>query len=69
MSDQTPSTTPSWSAGLPEPKSTPSEIKPEKLAEFIKTGSAQVGKDYLVVDVRRTDFEVIKCSLVMTLST
>ncbi|KAL5494957.1 hypothetical protein ACEPAI_419 [Sanghuangporus weigelae] len=60
MADQskaTPSVTPSWAAGLPEPLSAPESITAETLAELIKTSSKTSGKDYIVVDVRRTDFE------------
>ncbi|OCB87897.1 P-loop containing nucleoside triphosphate hydrolase protein [Sanghuangporus baumii] len=57
QSNATPSATPSWAAGLPEPLSAPEGITAETLAEFIKTGSKTSGKDYVVVDVRRTDFE------------
>ncbi|KAL5533944.1 hypothetical protein ACEPAG_404 [Sanghuangporus baumii] len=60
MADQskaTPSVTPSWAAGLPEPLSAPESITVEALVELIKTSSKTPGKDYIVVDVRRTDFE------------
>ncbi|KAL5535801.1 hypothetical protein ACEPAF_3895 [Sanghuangporus sanghuang] len=57
QSNATPSATPSWAAGLPEPLSAPEGITAETLADFIKTGSKTSGKDYVVVDVRRTDFE------------
>ncbi|KAI5121161.1 hypothetical protein M0805_007158 [Coniferiporia weirii] len=47
----------SWSIGLPEPLSSPVSISAEEVASFIKTGSKAPGKDYIIVDVRRTDFE------------
>ena len=50
---------PEWAATLPVPQSSPPTIDPEELAELIRT--KQGGKDFLVVDVRRTDFEVISC--------
>lgn len=33
-------------------------IQPRELATIIKSEDLCVGRDYLVVDVRRTDFEV-----------
>lgn len=47
---------PEWAAAFPVPQSHPPSIEPEELAELIR--SKQGGKDFLVVDVRRTDFEV-----------
>ena len=47
---------PEWAATFPVPQSNPPTIDPEELAELIRT--KQGGKDFLVVDVRRTDFEV-----------
>ncbi|THH09618.1 hypothetical protein EW145_g1886 [Phellinidium pouzarii] len=52
-----PPTTYSWSAGLPEPCSSPEGIPAEQVESFIKSGDKVPGKDYIVVDVRRTDFE------------
>lgn len=60
MADTQPSTAPapapSWSVGLPEPVSSPPGISNEVVAVLIKTKES--GKDFIVVDVRRTDFEV-----------
>lgn len=59
MAETQPSTSPvppSWSVGLPEPKSSPPGISNEAVADLIKTKES--GKDFIVVDVRRTDFEV-----------
>jgi len=47
--------TPAWYELLPAPRSQPPPITQEALAELIRTKEA--GKDYVVVDVRRTDFE------------
>jgi arsenical-resistance protein 2 len=46
----------SWTDAFPAPRSSPGGISNEELAQIVKT--KQAGKDYLVVDVRRTDFEV-----------
>ena len=45
-----------WTDAFPKPRSVPAAVSDEELAELIKT--KQAGKDYIVVDVRRTDFEV-----------
>ena len=57
MTDTQPSApAPSWSAGLPEPKSSPPGVSHEELVQLVRTKTA--GKDYIVVDVRRDDFKV-----------
>lgn len=50
-----------WHAIFPNPQSTPQTIAPEDLAALLRENSAGVGKDFLVIDVRRTDFEVSHC--------
>lgn len=45
-----------WYDAFPKPRSTPPSINPDELAVLLKTKT--VGKDFVVVDVRRTDFEV-----------
>ncbi|KAH8119890.1 Rhodanese-like domain-containing protein [Phellopilus nigrolimitatus] len=52
-----PPSAPSWSAGLPNQISSPDGISAEEVAHFIKAGTKAPGKDYIVIDVRRTDFE------------
>ncbi len=47
---------PEWATSLPRPKSYPAHIEASDLAELIHTKEA--GKDFLVVDVRRNDWEV-----------
>lgn len=47
----------SWSEGLPEPRSVPSGISNEEVANLLKSPKV-AGKDYIIVDLRRTDFEV-----------
>ncbi|KAJ7149025.1 Rhodanese-like domain-containing protein [Mycena crocata] len=44
-----------WHAAFPNPTATPDSITVDDLAEMIRGG--KIMKDYLVVDVRRTDFE------------
>ncbi|PVG04094.1 Rhodanese-like protein [Serendipita vermifera] len=46
-----------WPASLPEPVSKPKHITPEELKAIITKEGAVSGRDYIVVDVRRTDFE------------
>ena len=46
-----------WHAIFPTPKAQLPSITPEALAELIRSDRVP-GKDYIVVDVRRTDFEV-----------
>lgn len=52
MSTETP-----WHAAFPAPKSTPPSLSREELLGWIREGK-QVGKDYVLVDVRRNDYEV-----------
>ncbi|KLO20699.1 hypothetical protein SCHPADRAFT_841891 [Schizopora paradoxa] len=44
-----------WHDAFPQPKSSPPSISADELAVLLKTKT--VGKDFVVVDVRRTDFE------------
>ncbi|TDL28246.1 hypothetical protein BD410DRAFT_739839, partial [Rickenella mellea] len=44
-----------WASALPQPKSSPPSISAEETANLIKT--VKVGKDLIIVDTRRTDFE------------
>ncbi|KAG9047637.1 hypothetical protein FS837_001830 [Tulasnella sp. UAMH 9824] len=46
-----------WDAIFPNPQSTPQTISPEDLATLLRENFAAVGKDFLVIDVRQTDFE------------
>jgi len=57
-SASTPALAQSWTEGLPEPRSSPRGISADELAEIIKNEVKVIGKDYIVVDVRRTDFEM-----------
>ena len=61
MAEQQASEGPKWFEVLPQPRSEPSGISDEETAELIKT--KVIGQDYVIVDVRRTDFEVIKTVL------
>ena len=45
-----------WHDAFPEPRSAPSSISVEELTVLLRTKT--IGKDFVVVDVRRTDFEV-----------
>ncbi|KAG8932452.1 hypothetical protein FRC01_013822 [Tulasnella sp. 417] len=46
-----------WHAIFPSPQSTPQTISPEDLATLLRDNFAGVGKDFAIIDVRRTDFE------------
>jgi arsenical-resistance protein 2 len=45
-----------WSAAFPNPTAQPGSITPAELATLMR--EKEIIKDYLVIDVRRTDFEV-----------
>lgn len=47
-----------WYAIFPDPVSTPEAITPEGLAALLRHHAVTLGKDFLVIDVRRVDFEV-----------
>ena len=48
-----------WYSAFPDPKHTELPgISPDDLAALLRDPATQVAKDVLVVDVRRTDFEV-----------
>jgi len=47
---------PEWAASLPPPRNAPPSISAEETADLIRSGN-KAGKDYLIVDARRTDFE------------
>jgi hypothetical protein len=62
IANAAPSNEPAWHASLPQPVSRPKNITAEELKALITKEGAVSGRDYIVVDVRRTDFEV-RCSL------
>lgn len=48
-----------WYAAFPEPKTSPiGWIPREEVLAMLKDDSLVPGKDYVLVDLRRTDFEV-----------
>jgi len=47
-----------WYSNFPEPKSTPRSITDQDLASLLTDLNKKAGRDYLIVDVRRTDFQV-----------
>ncbi|KAI0075694.1 Rhodanese-like protein [Panus rudis PR-1116 ss-1] len=55
MSTSSTKPVPEWAQALPTPKSEPPTIDPRDLAELIRT--KQPVTDFMVVDVRRNDFE------------
>ena len=48
--------TPEWAQSLPQPKSNPPHISVAEVADLIRTKKA--GIDFIVVDTRRTDWDV-----------
>ncbi|KAG8986435.1 hypothetical protein FRB90_003999, partial [Tulasnella sp. 427] len=54
----TSTTTAPWYAIFPDPLSTPQAITPEGLATLLRHNAVTLGKDFLIIDVRRVDFEV-----------
>lgn len=55
MSSAAPASTPSWAVNLPAPISPTVYTPKEEILQLLQTKTA--GKDYLVVDLRRTDHE------------
>ena len=47
-----------WYTKFPAPRSKPRSMTDEQVAQFVKDPEKLVGRDYIIVDVRRTDFEV-----------
>jgi hypothetical protein len=47
-----------WHAAFPVPSSTPARVEAEELKQWVDAKPELDGRDWLVVDVRRTDFEV-----------
>lgn len=48
---------PPWHAAYPAPKATPDALSRQELLQWFREGK-QAGRDFVLVDVRRTDFEV-----------
>ncbi|KAI9452670.1 hypothetical protein F5148DRAFT_985887 [Russula earlei] len=49
--------TPSWALSFPQPRSRPSSMSPDALQRLMTTKVAAV--DFIVIDVRRTDVDVV----------
>jgi len=47
-----------WYSHFPSPRSKPRSITNDEVAKLIRNPDKKVGKDYIVIDVRRTDFDV-----------
>jgi hypothetical protein len=47
-----------WYNNFPDPRSTPRSMTDIEVAALVRNPEKHVGKDYIIVDVRRTDFEV-----------
>lgn len=48
-----------WHAEFPNPNSTAGSISREELLQLLRDDSKVPGRDFLSIDVRRTDFEVV----------
>lgn len=48
---------PPWHAAYPAPNATPGALPRQELLRWFREGK-QAGRDFVLVDVRRTDFEV-----------
>lgn len=46
-----------WWSAFPTPKSTCSQVEPEMVLGLLKNRAANESQDFLLVDVRRTDWE------------
>lgn len=53
MSNTTP-----WYTNFPTPRSSARALTDEEVATLMRDPAKKAGKDYVIVDVRRTDFEV-----------
>lgn len=51
-------TTGPWHSIFPDPVSAPQAITPEGLAALLRHNAVTLGKDFIVIDARRVDFEV-----------
>ncbi len=58
LMDKTP-----WYANFPTPRSTPRTMTNEEVFALLTNPEKKAGKDYLIVDVRRTDFGVSPCCI------
>lgn len=47
-----------WYSNFPTPRASPREMKVDEVAALINDPKKGPGKDYVIVDVRRTDFGV-----------
>ena len=48
-----------WYSHFPSPRSKPESITHDAVAKLIQDPEKIAGEDYIIVDVRRTDFDVL----------
>jgi arsenical-resistance protein 2 len=48
---------PPWHAAYPAPKTTPTTIRREDVLDMVKKSAETFSTDYILIDLRRTDFE------------
>jgi arsenical-resistance protein 2 len=60
MADEAP-----WHAAFPAPTATPGGVSAEEFLGWLKSGEKKVGRDYVLVDLRRNDYKggTIKTSI------
>lgn len=54
----TPSTPSPWHAAYPAPRNSPATISREDALDMIKQSAETSSRDYVLVDLRRNDYEV-----------
>ncbi len=47
-----------WHAAYPAPRNTPATIRREDVLDMIKQSAETSSRDYILVDLRRNDYEV-----------
>lgn len=51
---------PPWHAAYPTPRTTPAIIRREDVLDMIKQSAETSSRDYILIDLRRNDYEVRK---------
>ena len=53
-----------WYAAYPSPKTAPASVHISELCQWLKDGK-KAGKDFLLIDLRRNDFEVVRAEQIL----
>jgi arsenical-resistance protein 2 len=61
MASSTNSSNPSlpWHAAYPTPRSTPASIRREELLDMMERSAESSSRDYVLLDLRRNDYQVM----------